>query len=93
MLFPWGRRGKKKKERGAQRDSDAVNHKRVVCNDRPSRAGKKGGGEGEIHTDLSSVRKSRKADEFSLQPLIKEFAMGKTQHVILMEDRDHGPNG
>jgi hypothetical protein len=39
------------------------------------------------------VRKSRKADEFSLQPLIKEFAKGKTQHVISMESRDHGPNG
>ena len=30
---------------------------------------------------------------FSLQPLIKGFAKGKTQHVISIEDRDHGPNG
>jgi hypothetical protein len=52
--------------------------------------GKPGAAGEQIHTDLSSVQKSCKAVEFSLQFMIKDFVKGKTQHVISMEGRDHG---
>ena len=67
--------------------------RRVEHTTREGDAPEGNGAGGKIHTDLSSVRKSRKADEFSLQSLIKDFAKGKTQHVISMESRDHGPSG